>query len=73
MLDTAKIALSAALIVTASSAALAKRVDPSLAGMNASNWSEQLGARQHEWNRATHSSATVYICPAIEGYPDCHS
>ena len=73
MLNTTKIALSADLIVAASSAAVANRVDANRAGMNAPKWSEQLGAHQREWNRATHLTAAAFTCPALEGYPDCRS
>jgi hypothetical protein len=71
MLISTKIALSAALIVAATSAAMANRVDHTPTRMNAWKWSEQLVPQQRGWNGAMASTAVTTICPWLEGYPDC--
>jgi hypothetical protein len=68
-----KIALSAALIAAATSAAMANPVHYKAAGMNAPRWLEQLDTRRYEWNAAIHSTAAAVSCPPLEGYPDCRS
>jgi hypothetical protein len=62
-----KIALAAALVLGAASAALANDIDvnPSLA-QSARQLAQYLGQKQK------HENAFAYnTCPALEGYPDC--
>jgi hypothetical protein len=61
-----KIALAAAFVLGAASAALANDIDvnPSSA-QGAQQWAQYLGQK--------HENAFAYnTCPALEGYPDCH-
>jgi hypothetical protein len=65
---TTKIALAAAFVLGAASAALASDivVNPSSA-RSAQEWAQYLGQEQkHEYSLASNT------CPALEGYPDCH-
>jgi len=61
-----KIALAAAFVLGAASAALANDIDvnPSSA-QGAREWAQYLG-QKHENAFASNT------CPALEGYPDCH-
>jgi hypothetical protein len=63
-----KIALAAALVLGAASAALANDIDvnPSLA-QSAREWAEYLGQKQKHQNAFASDT-----CPALEGYPGCH-
>ena len=68
MFTTTKIALAAAFVLGAASAALASDivVNPSSA-RSAQEWAQYLGQEQkHEYSLASNT------CPALEGYPDCH-
>lgn len=68
MFTNTKIALAAAFVLGAASAALANDIDvnPSSAP-SAQEWAQNLGQEQKHEN--TFASST---CPALEGYPDCH-
>ena len=66
MFTNTKIALAAAFVLGAASAALANDIDvnPSSA-QSAREWAQYLG-QKHENAFASNT------CPALEGYPDCH-
>jgi hypothetical protein len=68
MFTNTKIALVAAFVLGAASAALANDIDvnPSSA-QSAREWAQYLGHKQkHE------TAFALNTCPALEGYPDCH-
>jgi hypothetical protein len=68
MFTNTKIALAAAFVLGAASAALASDIvaNPSSA-QSAREWAQYLGHKQKHENAFASNT-----CPALEGYPDCH-
>jgi hypothetical protein len=68
MFTNTKIAIAAALVLGAASAAVANDIDVNPSStQSAREWAQYLGYEQkHEITLASNT------CPALEGYPDCH-